>query len=98
MEIKREHFSDDEIIDKVLMEYYHYKDNAHNLFDVLNTRIGLSVNVTESEYKHIEDLMLMHELFTVTEINPDRLYKISTLGKKIQSKKGLVEMFEKRKD
>lgn len=96
MEIKREHFSDDEIIDKVLIEYYHHKDNAHNLFDVLNTRISLSVNVTESEYKHIEDLMLMYELFTVTEINPDRLYKISNLGKKIQRKNGWLKHINKQ--
>lgn len=91
MEIKREQFSDDQIIDKVLMEYYYHKDNAHNLFDVLNNKIGLTVKVTESEYKHIEDLMLMHELFTVTGINPDRLYKISNLGKKIQRKKGWLK-------
>jgi len=95
MEIKRERFSDDEIIDKVLGQYYDGKNHSHNLQDVIDDMIGLTVKVTELEYKHIEDLMLMNGLFTDTEIKPDRLYKISTLGKKIQSKKGWLRCLKR---
>ncbi|MBK6988345.1 MAG: hypothetical protein IPH33_09000 [Bacteroidetes bacterium] len=97
MEIKRERFSDDEIIDKVLGQYYDGKNHSHNLQDVIDDMIGLTVKVTELEYKHIEDLMLMNGLFTDTEIKPDRLYKISTLGKKIQSKKGWLRCLKREK-